>query len=172
MTIQDSMIRDNKGTGVTANLSAAADRHTLTLNKVIITGNVNEPVTGGARRCLGGGVRIGESGNGGTVNIMDCTIESNEAYIGGGIYVGSTTAQVNISGGSISNNRSKDEGGGICFLRIPDGFSTAKYSDISASLKIENGTKICNNMEMQTPVLSPVLIMHTGAVFMPFARML
>ena len=148
MTIQDSMIRDNKGTGVTANLSAAADRHTLTLNKVIITGNVNEPVTGGARRCLGGGVRIGESGNGGTVNIMDCTIESNEAYIGGGIYVGSTTAQVNISGGSISNNRSKDEGGGICFLRIPDGFSTAKYSDISASLKIENGTKICNNIAM------------------------
>ena len=95
--------------------------------------------------CTGGGVYIRD---GGTVNITDCTIENNEAYIGGGIYVGSTTAQLNISGGSISNNRSKNEGGGICFLRIPDGFSTTKYSDISASLKIENGTKICNNIAM------------------------
>ncbi|MFR8172434.1 MAG: hypothetical protein ACLU9Q_16625 [Marvinbryantia sp.] len=144
MTIQDSTIRDNRGTGVTAYLSDAVGRHTLTLNKVTITGNVNEPYQSN-RMCTGGGVYIRD---GGTVNITDCTIENNEAYIGGGIYVGSTTAQLNISGGSISNNRSKNEGGGICFLRIPDGFSTTKYSDISASLKIENGTKICNNIAM------------------------
>lgn len=148
MTIQNSTIRRNSGTGIAAKLSNVTGRHTLTLNKVTITENVNKSIPSGPRMNPGGGVRIGESGNGGTVNITDCTIERNEANIGGGVYVGSTTAQVNISGGSISNNRSKDEGGGICFLRIPDGFSTSKYSDVSGSLKIENGTKICNNIAM------------------------
>lgn len=141
MTIQNSTICDNKGTGVTVYLSDAADRHSLTLNNVIITGNINESANGAARGYPGGGVRIGD---GGTVNITDCTIEYNEANIGGGVYVGSTTAQLNISGGSISNNRSKDEGGGICFLRTPDR-DYSKYDDVSASLQVKNGTKICNN---------------------------
>ena len=71
----------------------------------------------------GGGISLGQD----TVFVMEGgeitgnAISAYSSCYGGGIYIGHDTVTVSISGVTISNNTSKNDGGGICIRKQPTG---------------------------------------------------
>ncbi len=64
-------------------------------------------ITGGSTNGYGGGLS-----NSGTVNLSDCTISGNSAFIGGGLY-NAATGTANLTDCTISGNTGVGSGGGV-----------------------------------------------------------
>jgi fibronectin-binding autotransporter adhesin len=84
-----------------------ADGKTVNIRNMTIQGGDISEFSGDTS--CGGGILVDE----GTVNLTDVTITGSKVENGGGIYVNSNTAILNVTGSTISNNSATLNGGGI-----------------------------------------------------------
>jgi hypothetical protein len=139
LTIQDSVIVDNRATNSGAGIHAVAVANPPTLTRVQVLGNMTGIGTGS--RGPGGGIR------GECLIITDSTINGNSANQGGGIFIGERPCPTVITHSTIGGNEADRDGGGILNfgnLSQPGGTLRVISSTISGNQAGEDGGGIAN----------------------------
>ncbi len=157
LTIQDSVIVDNRATNSGAGIYAVAVANPPTLTRVQVLSNTTGIGTGS--RGPGGGIR------GECLIITDSTISRNSANQGGGIFIGERSCPTVITNSTIGGNEADRNvadrnGGGILNfgnLSQPGGTLRVIDSTISGNQAGEGGGGIANGRNGTAEVISTTI---------------